>query len=301
MSPTAALALAAYFEERGERSYMKTDEPFTAVWRDFPTSVMEFPKRVMELFPGPLDQWLLLVLTLTVVGLLAWKGAGTEGEAGRARRRLRWMLIMLGLAWLSLPYNITKPLSWWYVSPRLPSLMAVLFLCLPAIEVKGARRLLFVPLVACAVVLPLKLTRLYAAFSARNASFMRLVAEIPNGAPTMVVMRGMMRGTNPEERSGDPSTSAPVYWHFTSWPMALRGGYGPYVFDQGIPVRFKRRLKAPQFLAYDNFDIRQAPEFEFYLVRLAPPVMDREPALRLIDEVGEWKLYQRTSPLTDEP
>jgi hypothetical protein len=73
------------------------------------------------------------------------------------------------------------------------------------------------------------------------------------------------------------------------------------VFDQGIPIRPKVKLKAPSWSKPDNFDIRQAPEFDYYLVRNAPAVMEREPALQLVDQQGEWTLYERIYPLTDEP
>lgn len=301
LSPTVALALAAWLEERAERTYMKTDA-FTALWRDFPTSVMEFPRRVMELFPGSLDNWVLATVALTVIGLLLWKGV-KRGELAdeRVTLRLRWVLIMLGLAWLSLPYNITKPMSWWYVSPRLPSLMAPVLLLLPSVSLVSWRRFLLLPMIAMSIALPLQLARLYRDFSNRNAPFMRLVAELPLGAKTMVVARGMMRGSGSEEKSGDPTTSAPVYWHFSSWPMALKGGYDPYIFDQGIPIRPKALLKAPPWGSVDTFDIRQAPDFDYYIVRLPLESMDREPSLKLIDEANEWKLYKRVYDLTDEP
>src|SRR5205814_3796211 len=117
------------------------------------------------------------------------------------------------------------------------------------------------------VVLPLTLAHLYRDFSARNYPFMKLLDLTPRGARVMVVVRGMMRGPQSEEASGDPATSAPVYWHFSSWPMALKGGYGPYLFDQGIPVRPKATLTAPPWGSVDSFDIRQAPDFDYFIIR----------------------------------
>jgi hypothetical protein len=305
MAPSLILALVAYVEERRERSYFKHGDGLSTLsgsWRDFPTAVRELPRRVMELFPGRLDSVVLLVLTATVVALAVWQGTARPDDDEVRRRRIWWILGALFVVYLSLPYQITRPMSWWYVSPRVPAMMAPLALLLPALpSVRGWRRLLFAPIVVCAVVLPLQLARLYQSFSTRNAAFMYLLDDVPRGSRCLVVVRGMMRGPGSEELSGDPASSGPVYWHFSSWPMALKGGYGPYVFDQGIPLVPRVRLKAPLWTKTDLFNIRQAPEFDYYLVRHPADEMDREPALRVVQRLGEWVLYRRIYTLTEEP
>ena len=100
----------------------------------------------------------------------------------------------LGVIYLSLPYGITKPMSWWYVSPRIPALMAPLLLLFPLGRLVGKERVVMIPLIVACCVLPLKLAQLYRSFSNRNAGFMHLLAEVPRGSKTMVVVRGMMRG-----------------------------------------------------------------------------------------------------------
>ena len=256
----------------------------------------------MDLFPGNLDTVVLFVLAATVLGLCIWQrrreGARPITENDRL---LRWVLAALMIVYISLPYAITRPMSWWYVSPRVPSMMAPLLVMWPDIKLIGRQRLVMLPLIVGSIVLPLKLARLYRDFSNRNAGFFKLIAETPRGANTLVVVRGMMRGSGSEEKSGDTASSGPVYWHFSSWPMALNGGYGPYVFDQGIPIRPKTVLRSPPFAATDAFDIRQAPEYDYYIVRTPLEQMDREPSLKVIDQLGEWTLYKRIGELTDEP
>ena len=302
MMPSLTLAIVTFLDERSEKTYMKTGEGFAGTWRDFPTAVMEFPKRVMELFPGELDTAVLGIVIVTVIGLVIWQrrreGARPLTEHDRL---LRWVLAVLMIVYVSLPYSVTRPMSWWYISPRLPSMMAPLLLLWPDLKLVGRQRLIMLPLIVAAIVLPLKLARLYRDFSNRNAGFFRLIAELPRGANTLVVVRGMMRGPGSEEKSGDAASSGPVYWHFSSWPMALNGGYGPYVFDQGIPIRPKMVLRSPQFAATDAFDIRQAPEYDYYIVRMPMEQMDREPSLKIMDQMGEWTLYKRIGDLTDEP
>src|SRR5206468_3809972 len=162
-----------------EKTYLRTGDGFAGSWRDFPTAVMEFPRRVMELFPGALDTVVLCVIGATVLGVCIWQRR-REGRRVLTEhdRLLRWVLAAL--------------------------------------------------MIIAAIVLPLKLARLYRDFSNRNAGFFKLVAELPRGANTLVVVRNMMRGPGSEEKSGDSASSGPVYWHFSSWPMALNGGYGPY-------------------------------------------------------------------------
>jgi hypothetical protein len=119
-----------------------------------------------------------------------------------------------------------------------------------------------------------------------------------------LVVRGMMFGPHPEESSGDPATAGPVYWHFPSWPTALNGGFDGYVFDQGIPVVPKKRKKLPKVPHWgggDAFNIRQAPDFEYYIIRNPTPVFDDEPALEVVDKIDNWALYKRIHPVGDEP
>ncbi|MGZ3438926.1 MAG: hypothetical protein ACXVDD_05405 [Polyangia bacterium] len=304
MLPSVGFAVAAYIEEGKTHSYFKNGEGLSALagtWRDFPTLVMEFPRRVLELFPGNVDRTILIILTLTVIALAFLQRSWGSDQKSEEQKRIRLILIVLGLTYCMLPYQITKPMAWWYVSPRVPSMMAVLIVLLPAPRLDGWRPLVMVPVILCAIVLPLTLARLYHDFSRRNAGFMQLVNQTPRGSNVLVVVRGMMRGPGSEEISGDPATSAPVYWHFSSWPMALHGGYDPYSFDQGIPIIPKYRLKAPGWANTDSFELRQAPEFDYYIVRGPSDDMEREPSLKVIERLGEWVLFKRIHRMTDEP
>jgi hypothetical protein len=83
--------------------------------------------------------------------------------------------------------------------------------------------------------------------------------------------------------------------------MALHGGFDPYVFDQGIPITPKERLKAPPWANTDAFELRQAPEFDYYIVRDPADDMEREPSLKVTDRIGNWVLFKRVRKLTDEP
>lgn len=298
MLPSVGFAIAAYVEERTARTYFKSGEGLTmlaGVWKDVPTHVRDFPRRIMELFPGSVDMFVLAIISATVIGLCIWRGVRSDDDdvVDVEYRQLKIIIGVLGLAYLSLPYGITRPMQWWYVSPRVPSMMAPLLLLLPVAKLQGRSRLLVTPMIAAVLILSVKLTTLYVGFTGRNIGFMQLVEELPKGSNCLVVVRNMMRGAGSEEKSGDPATSAPVYWHFSSWPMALRGGLGWHVFDQGIPIVPKVHLKVPPWTLTDSFQFSQAPDFDYYIVRDTTPALDAEPAWRVVDRKGTWVLYQR--------
>ena len=304
MLPSVGFAVAAYIEERGAHTYFKNGEGLGAlagVWHDFPTLLMEFPRRIMELFPGNGDRDMLIALALTWVALCIWRGIHVPDESPIERKQILVVLGVLMFAYCMLPYQITKPMAWWYVSPRVPNMMAPIMVLLPAARFERWRKLLLLPVVIVAIALPATLAKLYRDFSSRNAGFMRLAEMTPKGARVLVVVRGMMRGPGSEELSGDPATSAPVYWHFSSWPMALHGGYDPYIFDQGIPLVPKVKLRVPGWASTDRFELRQAPDFDFYIVRTPSDDMEREPSLKVQDRFGEWVLFKRVYKMTDEP
>jgi hypothetical protein len=233
---------------------------------------------------------------------MVWQGVRRDEESFLQQQRIKLLLIVLGVTYCMLPYQITRPMSWWFVGPRVPSMMAVLLVLLPALRIDTwPRRAAMLPVIVCAVILPLTLSRLYRDFSRRNAPFMQLVAETPRGSNVLVVVRDMMRGPGSEELSGDPATSAPVYWHFSSWPMALHGGYDPYIFDQGIPIQPRVKLKTPGWANTDSFELRQAPDFDYYIVRDPSSEMEREPSLKVQSRIGDWALYKRIHKMTDEP
>ena len=112
MFPSVAFALAAYVEEQHAHSYFKNGEGLSALagtWHDFPTLVKAFPGRVLELFPGNVDRDIFIVLTVTIVALAVWLGVRRRDETPAQSQRLKLMLIVLGVTYCMLPYQITQP------------------------------------------------------------------------------------------------------------------------------------------------------------------------------------------------
>jgi hypothetical protein len=295
MAPSLLPAAWAWLQEKHEHAYMNRGDHLVAVWRGLSVSFLEFPKRILELFPGPLDMCVLATLAATTLALLVWPRPPSDE---RGTRRLGAMLGVLAVAYLALPYHIRKPMEWWYVSPRLPALMAPLILLLPAIELPRRRAWVMAPAALAFLVLVTHLTRLYGDFNRRNIGFMRLVDKVPRGSAALVLARGLIAGD--AESSSDPATSAPVYWHFMSWPMALKGGFSPYLFDQGIPVRPRPGLPYHNVAKTDVLDFGKAPEFEWYIVRNTEGSLPAD-RVRIEAVDGDWTLYHRFAGAGDEP
>jgi hypothetical protein len=299
MLPSVGLAAFTMVQERHERAYTRTGDELVAVWHSLGTLLKLAPKRMLEIFPGPLDMMVLAVLALTTLalGLWSWRAAPSEPRVRAGTRRLLVLAALLLAAYVALPYTISKPMSWWYVGPRVPALLAPLLLLLPTVEPSGRRRLALLPLVLACVALPIQLTRLYGDFNKRHIGLLRLIEKLPRGARTLVLSRGLVR--RDPESSADPSSSTPVYWHFMSWPMALQGGMSPYLFNQGIPVVPRPGLPRHDVARTDMLDFRSAPHFDYYLLYGNWPVNDRR--VREVEAWGSWTLYERVVPESDEP
>lgn len=297
LAPSLILAIASTLSERAEQVYFRdTDQRgFVAYWLDFPGSLKEFPGRMAEIFPGHLDQLGAYSVLLVGIGLIAWQWARGY-PTDRTSRRFHALFVVFFFAYLALPVEVKIPIYWFYISQRLPTIIAIMLFMKPSIEMDGLRRLLLVPVLACAIFVPAKMVSLYRSFNRRHVAFTQLIQQVPLGSSCLVVPRGLRAGMHV-----DPSITGPVYDHLGSWPMALRGGYNHYLFDQGVPIRPKQRLPTPAFYGMEAFDIRQAQSYDYYLVRNPSAVMRREPSLAVVDEQGEWVLFRKVADLTDEP
>ena len=86
----------------------------------------------------------------------------------------------------------------------------------------------------------------------------------------------------------------PVYWHFTSWPMVIAGGYSPHLFNQGIPIRPRSFFNAPSESKQRPFDLRYAPEYDYFLIHQPGDAITLP--VEVVAKDGEWILYRRVRP-----
>ena len=284
LAPSCMLALFTFWDERRAHAYVADSVPFRGTWRTPLQAVAEFPRRAIDIFPGHADTGVFFVAIALLVGLLVHHGSGG------ARRPLTVLAVGLCL-WLTLPYEISHPVIFFQISGRLPPLLTALAFVLP--NVRSSEKMM-VPasvLATSSLVVFVWLAILSRDFDRRNRSFFDLIDPLPDGSTTMVVVRHMMRGEHPEEESGDPATSAPAYWGFAEWPMALHGGYGPYVFDQGVPIVLKKKLAHPAFPPPDDLVPPDAPDFDYYVIRDPSDMQLADSRWRMVRRIGDWVLF----------
>lgn len=297
--PSVGLAVAAMIEERNARAYMKHRGAFNATWYDGWFLLKRLYHWTIDICPDNFGVWVLAVIAATVIGLWAWRGARIDGTFGQVHDRLLTRLIViLALMYVLLPHQVKQPMAWWFITERIPGMMMPLFLLLPAARLDGWKRLVVLPMVLACLLFPLHLWRHYRVFNARYQPFIRLVDKIPVGATTYVVSRPRSWFT---EIPADDVTIVTVDEHATSWPMALKGGYSPFLFDQGIPVRPRVRLRAPPYRSPIPFTLDQAPEFDYLLIQNAPREIATIPVLEQVGALGNWVLLKHRRDITDEP
>lgn len=248
------------------------------------------------------DEWVALGLMLILVLLLASDGgARTDREAGLDpwRRRIRIPLafvVFLALAFAT-PFWVKRPFNWWMINQRflLPAACVAVFL--PRGPIRGARLVLVGAAVALMLVLPRELTLHYREFSRRAAPIIDLVRLTPYGSNTLLL--------HPPGRSYEDPALAP---HMTIWrevynyPLVYRGGFDPYLYDDGFPVRRKAALAAPKVaraaeLTFAPEDARfnattMAQGWDYFIV--PEDYRDAMPAdgAVVVRDAGSWTLYR---------
>jgi hypothetical protein len=297
LGPVTAMALAFVLDSSSER--VLGDE-WLATFRDFPTLISDFPKRVLDVMPGSLDLRLLLAPALTLLVLCVSKGV-REPESSPQKQRLLVIVTALFASYSLLPWELKQPLQEVNYAARMAPLLAAGLVLLPRRPLEGAQRLLLLPVIALSVYLPLKLNRSYRDFSRRNSGFLRLAHETPRGSTTIVLISGLRYSRESIDVASDPSVPGAVFWNWGGWPLALNGGYAPYVLDDSPFVRVVKSLRAPKQPIPDRVPLRQIPHFDFYFTRGITDSFDREPALRIVDQFGDWTLLKRIYELSDEP
>jgi hypothetical protein len=96
--------------------------------------------------------------------------------------------------------------------------------------------------VALMLLLPSRMARHYINFSRRAAPLIALIQTTPLGSNTLMLHP-------PPPRAFDDPTVAPgmaTWRELYNYPLVYRGGYDPYLYDDGFPIRRIRGLPAPK-------------------------------------------------------
>lgn len=200
------------------------------------------------------------------------------------------------VAYLVLPRSVLQPDYWWGVNVRF-SCMAFLFagLCIGG-AIEGRRRLLLIPVALAALGFSVD-TMVHWTRAARFAEGYDEVARVPEpGSRVLFILA---------EPWHDPSVTRFNYVHvYYDIYQAQHGGWMPWNFDVGFPIKYKARYPAPVWRHMNFTWDAHAPYYDYVFVFQAEGrAVFREhfPDVKLAASAGKWKLYKLPGPRVDEP
>jgi hypothetical protein len=266
---------------------------------DGPARLLRRSAQMLDLFANQsLEEWIYATLGLAVLLLLA-SDAGRKDEPLRVRARVPLAVtVMIALA-LVTPFSIRHPIEWWMVNIRFVGLAALFAAFLPRGPIEGARALLLGAAVAFSLMLPVRMKRAWSDYSERVEAIVRLIQATPTGSNTLLLF-----APGPGRTFTDPDLmpEMAVWREIYNLPLVYRGGFSPYLYEDGFPVKQIASLAAPLVESahvhpsplQTHFDApSMAKGWDYFLVRkdeaelvLPPDGVVRE----LID--GEWSLWR---------
>lgn len=88
---------------------------------------------------------------------------------------------------------------------------------------------------------------------------------------------------------------------YYAYHQALHGGYMPYNFDEGFPVKFRVRYPAPSWQATNLNWQRQARYYDYLFVFARPDIgVGHEKEAELLGQQGRWQLWKLRGPREDQ-
>ena len=257
-------------------------------WNGLATNLRLLPVHIFD-FIRPVHRWLLLAALAACLALAV--ALTLRAREGRDRRPLLLVAAMLVLYFI-LPEHLYRPVNWWMVNGRL-ILVAVLlaFACVPRGRLSPARAALVVlPVLVISILYPVAIARRFAVFDRKAADFRALVAKLPYNPSVLTLAYGDL---------WEPAVWVDAWREFPSYVQVERGGYNPWSWGDGFPMRTRPEAvrPAPPGGHPDRFDYAtQAAAYEYLLVRDEPAgLLAGRPELSLVGEQGAWRLY-RTRP-----
>jgi hypothetical protein len=230
---------------------------------------------------------LVAAFALFAVGVAAAAALIARAETLPDRRPLA-LLGALVIGYFLLPGTIVKPLIWSHIADRLPLVMVPAALAaLPAGTLAGWRQLaVAAPLATLALWHPLHVAHRFARFDARAQPFYALVDALPYDPKVLVLEYDTWDGVQP--------FLPYAAWH--SYIQVERGGYDPYAWPGGFPMRARRDVPdAPPGAADFRWEHDAAP-YEWFVTRAEPKDLFAGRPVELVREGGGWKLWHRLAP-----
>lgn len=268
------------------------------VERDSPARLIRRSAQLIDLFANQtVEEWIYVILALAVLALVI-TDAGRSDEPVRVRARVPLAVALMLLCALLLPFAIHEPISWWMINLRFVGLAAMFALFLPRGPIVEARALVLVVAVAASLILPVRMAHAWREFSDRVEPLVRLIQTTPMGSATLLLH------APPPRVFTDPALmpDAAVWRELYNLPLVYRGGFSPYLYDDGFPVRKIASLPAPLVESagvhatdsQKHFDPDVMSKGWDYLITRtadAPAVLPPDGVIREGIQ-GEWSLYK---------
>ena len=256
-------------------------------WNSLARNVERIPHFLFD-FINPTRQRLLgalLVATLIGAAVLVVRDRVT-----RDRRPLLYAAI-LAAGYFVLPEHVYRPVNWWMMNGRLILVIAlVAAACVPAGALSGWRLAVLAPLCAATVVYAHAISVRFADFDARADEFDEVVAHLPNDPRVITLTYPPM---------WDPAVTLDVWREFPSYVQMLKGGYNPWAWDDGFPMRVRPEAvrPAPHGHHPERFELdSHGAAYDWFLTRNEPATaFAGRPELALVAERGAWRLWRRKS------
>jgi hypothetical protein len=194
-----------------------------------------------------LDEWVQLGLVVVVILLIISDGGPEPDVPLRKRLRVPVALVAFLLMTALTPFWIKKPFNWWMINLRFLMLAIAVAAFLPRGAIRGARAWLLGAGLCVSTLLPLYMARNYRDFSSRAEPIVRLLAEVPQGSNTLLLQTPPGPGVAGDRSFADPvmAPEMAIWREVYNYPLVYRGGYDPYMYDDGFPVRRINELPAP--------------------------------------------------------
>lgn len=244
MLPSVGLFAIGYLQARSF-GYFGGGPRYEAV-EDSPVKLLgRLPSMFTWFQTETLDDWLLIGLVFVLLLLVVTDGHRELDDAvdEPARVRLRVPLafaVFVALAFAT-PFWIRKPFNWWMVNQRFFLPVAYLALFFPRGPIRGARALLLGVTLLAMCALPQLATRHWGAWSRQVEPLVALIESTPLGSNTLLI-----HGPTPKFTDDDMPAEMSLWRELYNYPLVYRGGYDPYLYDDGFPIKRIGQLAAPK-------------------------------------------------------
>jgi hypothetical protein len=218
--------------------YFAEEDPPSRLLRRVASTIDLFQKQTVE-------EWVQIGLVLLVVALLVSDAGRETDEPLRKRLRIPLVLLVFVAGALFTPFSIKRPFNWWMINLRFLMLICAVGVFLPRGPIRGARAVLFTIGIMISLLLPFHMTRNFKDFSKRAEPVIRLIMQTPLGSNTLFLHTP---GESTRRNFTDPvmAPEMAIWRELYNYPQVYRGGFNPYLYDDGFPVKRIKSLPAPR-------------------------------------------------------